>query len=148
MEIVDFCQYSNRARDTLDPIATIFASFNSFNFLLSDFRVISRQSGCKVFKYIFSTFSFVSSGFPRFVYLSRYIECRRSSFSELFKNFFPLPPCSLTKQFSPNNNSTKRDYFNKEKKEKRVFLFSSLELSGTSSCVLKTLVVFFLSKKL
>lgn len=98
MEIVDFCQYSNRARDALDPIATIFASFNSFNFLLSDFRVISRQSGCKVFKYIFSTFSFVSSGFPRFVYLSRYIECRRSSFSELFKNFFPLPPHLLVNE--------------------------------------------------
>lgn len=147
MEIVDFCQYSNRARDTLDPIATIFASFNSFNFLLSDFRVISRQSGCKVFKYIFSTFSFVSSGFPRFVYLSRYIECRRSrNYSRIFSPSFHT--CSLTKQFSPNNNSTKRDYFNKEKKEKRVFLFSSLELSGTSSCVLKTLVVFFLSKKL
>lgn len=100
---------SNRARDTLDPIATIFGSFNSFNFLLSDFRVISRQSGCKVFKYIFPHFhSFPRARLVSFISLdiSSAVGHRPPNYS---KNFPSTPPSlslslrarSLTKQSSP-----------------------------------------------
>lgn len=96
---------SNRdARDTLDPIATIFGSFNSFNFLLSDFRVISRQSGCKVFKYIFPHFhSFPRALLVSFISLdiSSAVGHRPPNYSRISPLSLSLRARSLTKQFPP-----------------------------------------------